>query len=134
MDNESPDEEIIFHGRVKVAESLGVTIDILRDWERNGLLEVPRNANKYRKYGLFEMKRLKIIRILRCAHYSMMSIRRMLARLDRENADIREALNTPDEEEDVITAADQYITALDSAENDAWEMMKMLDTMKKTKT
>jgi DNA-binding transcriptional MerR regulator len=134
MDSESPDEEIIFHGRVKAAESLGVTIDVLRDWERNGLLEVPRDANKYRKYGLTEMKRLKVIRILRSAHYSMMSIRRMLARLDREDADIREALNTPDEEEDVITAADHYVTALDSAEKDALEMMKMLDAMQKTKT
>lgn len=36
----------------QAAKLLGVTIDVLRNWERNGLLKVPRDPlNGYRRYG-----------------------------------------------------------------------------------
>lgn len=58
------------------------------------------------------MNRLKIIRTLRNAHYSMMSILRMLNRMDHGEMNIREVIDTPSEEEDIVCAADRYITAL----------------------
>lgn len=115
-----------FCGRRETAEALGITVDILRDWERNGLLRVPRTSNGRRQYGQREMNRLKIIRSLRNAHYSMMSILRMLNRLDGGNTNIRETINTPGEEEDIILAADRYISALGMARHDASEMLDML--------
>ncbi|WP_068776022.1 MerR family transcriptional regulator [Paenibacillus sp. FJAT-26967] len=124
-------ETIVFNGRVEAANALGITKDVLRDWERNGLIEVPRNANGYRRYGSKEMSRLKIISILRNAHYSMMSILRMLNRLDRGEGNIREAIDTPSEKEDIVFATDRYITALDMAEADAQEMLKILDAIRK---
>jgi hypothetical protein len=72
------------------------------------------------------MNRLKIIGILRNAHYSMMSILRMLNRLDEGDMNIREAIDTPGEEEDIVRAADRYISALAMAEQDAAEMVDML--------
>lgn len=129
--SKNKEEKVMFNGRVEAAEALGITKDVLRDWERNGLIEVPRNANGYRRYGSKEMSRLKIICILRSAHYSMMSILRMLNRLDRGEGNIREVIDTPGEEEDIVYATDRYITALDMAEADALEMLKMLDAMRK---
>lgn len=123
----------VYGGRREAAEILGITIDVLRDWERNGLIEVPRNSKGYRKYGSNEMNRLKIIRTLRNAHYSMMSILRMLNRLDHGELNIREVIDTPSEEEDIVCAADRYITALSMAEKDALEMMEMLALMMKRK-
>lgn len=113
-------------GRNKTAEILGVSIDVLRDWERNGLISVPRNPKGFRQYGLKEMNRLKIIRTLRNAHYSMMAILRMLNRLDNGETNLWEAINTPGEDEDIVCAADRYITALSMAENDAFEMLDIL--------
>lgn len=124
------DEAVVFNGRVKTAEILGITIDVLRDWERNGLIQVPRSSRGYRKYGLKELNRLKIIRTLRNAHYSMMSILRMLNRLDHGETDIRKIIDTPTEEEDIVCAADRYITALSMAEKDALKMLEMLDNLK----
>ncbi|RFZ79164.1 MerR family transcriptional regulator [Lacrimispora amygdalina] len=129
--NEKTDETVVFSGRVEAAEILGITIDVLRDWERNGLILVPRSSNGHRKYGVKEMNRLKIIRTLRNAHYSMMSILRMLNRLDQGDRNIREVLDTPGEEEDIVCAADRYITALGLAENDALKMTEMLEIMMK---
>lgn len=125
------DETVVFCGRLKVAEILGITIDVLRDWERNGLIAVPRGPKGYREYGLKEMNRLKIIRTLRNAHYSMMSILRMLNHLDQGDRNIRNVIDTPGEEEDIVCAADRYITALSMAEEDALEMLEILKLMMK---
>ncbi len=129
----SLDENVIVSGRNQAAEILGITIDVLRDWERNGLIQVPRKENGRRQYGLKEMNRLKIIRTLRNAHYSMMSVLRMLTRLDRGEMNIREVINTPGEDEDIVCAADRYITALNMAEKDTLEMLDILHAMRKSK-
>lgn len=122
----------IFYGRLQTAQSLGITADVLRDWERNGLIQVPRDSRGNRSYGLEELNRLKIIRTLRNAHYSMMSILRMLKHLDQGDKNIRKRIDTPDEEEDIVCAADRYISALSMAERDAVEMLDMLEAMCKT--
>lgn len=114
-------EDTVFNGRNETAGMLGITMDVLRDWERNGLIRVPRNSKGRRRYGLKEMNRLKIIRTLRNAHYSMMSILRMLKRLDNGEMNIRDAIDTPGEGEDIVCAADRYISALGMAEKTHWK-------------
>ena len=59
------------------------------------------------------MDRLRVIRMLLRAGYSMMAILRMLLQLDR-GADPRQALDTPHPDEDVYTAADRWLS-LDDA-------------------
>jgi DNA-binding transcriptional MerR regulator len=119
-------ESVLYNGRLKIAGILGITVDVLRDWERNGLIKVPRTAGGRTTYGLKEMNRLKIICTLRNAHYSMMSILRMLNRLDQGDRNVREVIDTPGDDEDIVCAADRYITALGLAEKDAQEMLDML--------
>lgn len=124
------DKTVAFYSRLEAAEILGITIDVLRDWERNGLILAPRNSKGYRKYGLKEINRLKIIRTLRNAHYSMMSILRMLNHLDQGELNISNVIDTPGEEEDIVCAADRYNTALSLAEKDAQEMLHILDAIR----
>lgn len=127
--NSNPCEDTGQWSRTETAKILNVTKDVLRDWERNGLIIVPRNSRGFRRYGSKEMNRLKIIRILRNANYSMMSILRMLNNLHKGDANIRKVIDTPGEEEDIVCAADRYITSLDMAHKDALEMLKILDSM-----
>ncbi len=98
----------------EVAKLLGLTNDILRNWERNGLLEVPRlPENGYRLYGPAEISRLRVIRMLVRAGYSLMAILRMLTQLDRgEPVDLRQALDTPHPDEDVYMASDRWLSTL----------------------
>src|SRR5260221_1458469 len=50
----------------QTADHLGVTADQLRNWDRNGLLNVPREPETgYRLYGASEICRLRVIRMLR---------------------------------------------------------------------
>ena len=97
------------------------------------MIQVPKNEKRHRIYGLKEIKRLKIIRTLRNAHYSMMSVLRMLNRLDRGEQNLQEVINSYGEDEDIVCAADHYITALSMAQNDALEMLNILNTMRKSK-
>src|SRR5205814_1975285 len=95
----------------QVAHLLGVTIDILRNWDRNGLIDVPRDpSNGYRRYGAPEISRLRVIRLLSRAGYSLSAILRMLIQLDRGGkTDLRRALDTPRPDEDVYLASDRWI-------------------------
>ena len=127
LENTDASDEIpTFKGRREAAGALGITVDVLRDWERNGLIRIPRTPGGRRQYRFKEMSRLKIIRTLRNAHYSMMSILRMLNRLDRGNRNLRATIDTPGEEEDIVHATDRYISSLAMAERDATEIMDML--------
>ncbi|MEO7002916.1 MAG: MerR family transcriptional regulator [Ktedonobacterales bacterium] len=102
----------------QAAHVLGVTIDILRSWDRNGLIDVPRDpANGYRRYGAREISRLRVIRLLSRAGYSLSAILRMLIQLDRgETTDLRHALDTPRPDEDVYLASDRWLSTLSDQE------------------
>jgi DNA-binding transcriptional MerR regulator len=111
-------------GRYHISEAaarLGVTVDMLRNWERDGLIDVPRDPeSNYRLYGATEFGRLRVIRMLRQAGYSLMAILRMLLQFDagrREN--LRQALDTPRDEEDIQWVADRWLTTLETLEERA---------------
>ena len=55
--------------RKQLADYLELTIDTLRNWELNGLLRIKRKENGYRVYNEYDIKRIKIIRSLRCVNF-----------------------------------------------------------------
>lgn len=117
--------------RKEVSEYLGVTMDSLRNWELNGLLTVKRKQNGYRVYTDEDIQRLKIVRSLRCANYSLEAILRMFNQISKSpNTDIKEVLNTPRQDEDIISVCDRLLVSLEAAEENACMIMKMLQKMK----
>ena len=127
---DSPDTPV-FLKRKEVSDFLDISMDTLRNWEMNGLLTIKRKQNGYRVYSEQDIKRLKIIRSLRCANYSLEAILRMLQQLSKNpNADIKLALNTPRRDEDIISVCDKLIVSLSSAEKNALKMLDMLREMK----
>ena len=117
--------------RKEVSEYLDISMDTLRNWEMNGLLTVKRKENGYRVYTDEDIKRLKIIRSLRCAKYSLEAVLRMLRQLSKNpDVDIKAALNTPQQSEDIISVCDRLIISLAAAEYNAKKIMGMLQEMK----
>ena len=111
---------------------LGVSIDALRNWERNGLLDVPRNSeNGYRMYGPKEIDRAKVICTLRVANYSMIAILRMLKAVDTNSREpeILKIVSTPQPDEDMIYATDRWILTLSETEKDAKELITQIKRM-----
>ena len=115
----------------QVALLLHVTTDMLRNWERNGLIQVPRDPrNRYRLYGEPEIGRLRVIRLLLQAGYSTMAVLRMIRQLDRgRRTGLREILDTPGSEEDILYAADRWLSTLAEQEERAKQIIVQLERM-----
>lgn len=124
-------ESTHFLKRKEVSDYLNISMDTLRNWEMNGLLVVKRKQNGYRVYSDEDIKRLKIIRSLRCANYSLQAILRMLNQLSiNSNINIKKALNTPNPDDDIVAACDKLIISLSQAEKNAIKMISKLQEMK----
>jgi DNA-binding transcriptional MerR regulator len=113
----------------EVSKLLGISIDVIRNAERNGLITVPRNSyNNYRLFGKREIERLRIIRMLTRAGYSHMAILRMFLELDRGNTrDLKKTLDTPRPDEDIFSAADRWLTTLHAQEEMARQVIKLIN-------
>jgi DNA-binding transcriptional MerR regulator len=116
----------------QAARHLNVTVDMLRNWERNGLITIPRDPeNGYRLYGPAEFGRLRVIRILVQSGYSLMAILRMLARFDKgERTNLRESLHlAPEAEAEVQIVADRWIASLVELEERAQAIIRQIGHM-----
>jgi DNA-binding transcriptional MerR regulator len=116
------------------ADHLNITVDMLRNWERSGLIDVPRDpANGYRLYGTTEFGRLRVIRMLVQSGYSLMAILRMLRQFDAgDKVNLRAALDVPREDsadEAIEVIADRWLQALIELENRAGTIIKQIGRM-----
>jgi DNA-binding transcriptional MerR regulator len=113
----------------EVSKILGISLDIIRNAERNGLMIVPRNShNNYRLFGKKEIERLRVIRMLSHAGYSHMAILRMFIELDKGNTrDLKQTLDTPRADEDIFTAADHWLTTLSEQEKLAQRVIRLIE-------
>jgi len=113
----------------EVSKLLNISHDAIRNWERNGLISIPRNPdNNYRRFGRNEIERLQIIRMLTRAGYSHMAILRMFIELDGGNIrNLKKALDTPREDEDIFTAADHWLTTLRGQEDLAHRVIQLIE-------
>jgi DNA-binding transcriptional MerR regulator len=115
----------------QAARRLGVTPDKLRNWERNGLIDVPRDPrNGYRLYGAAELGRLRVIRMLRQAGYSLMAILRLMLTFDAGHREgLRQVLDTPREDEDVYYVTDRWLSTLGEQEQRALDIIQQIVIM-----
>jgi DNA-binding transcriptional MerR regulator len=115
----------------QAADYLKVTVDMLRNWERNGLINVPRDvSNGYRLYGTSEYSRLRVIRVLTQAGYSQMAILRMLRHFDNgKTTDLRHDLEVPADEsanDAIEVIADRWLPGLLALEVRAQKIIDQL--------
>lgn len=117
--------------RKEVSDYLDISMDTLRNWERNGLLQIKRKQNGYRSYTSDDIERLKMIRTLRLANYSLEAILRMLNALEHNpQIDMKQVLNTPQTDSDIVSVCDRLIVSLKDAEENAEKMITILLEMK----
>ena len=124
-------EQTLFFNRKEVLDYLDISMDTLRNWERNGLLQVKRKQNGDRVYTNDDIERLKMIRTLRLANYSLEAILRMLNALEHNpQVNIKQVLNTPQTDADIVSVCDRLIVSLQYAEKNAEKMINIILEMK----
>lgn len=119
--------------RSEVAKILNITTETLRTWERNGLVEINKKENGYLIYTDDDLKIFNIIKTLRLANYSQQAILRLLTKANLHeitNQDVEMLLNTPNENEDIISVCDHLIESLNEAYNDSIKINEILIEIK----
>ena len=128
----------------QVAQMIGIHPNTVRLYEEVKLIPKPerrangyrvftdkRKNNGYRVYTDEDIRRLKIIRSLRCANYSLEAILRLLRQLSQNpDTDVRATLNTPKQSADIISVCDRLIISLSEAWKNACKVLDMLQDMK----
>ena len=116
------------YSRTEAATIIGTTPEALRNWERNGLIEVPRiGENQRRIYGQKEIERLRIIYMLRQSKYSMSAIYKCLRKFDDGcNEEALHALHNPDEG-DIVWTGDHLLHVLENTMNKGKEIFNIID-------
>lgn len=101
----------------QVAKLMGIHPNTVRLYEKLELMpKVERKENGYRVYTGEDIVRLKIIRSLRCANYSLSAILRMLNALsENPDIDIKNVIDEPKEDDDIMSACDKLMTSLNIA-------------------
>jgi DNA-binding transcriptional MerR regulator len=110
------------------ATHLDVSVDMLRNWERNGLIRVPRDPTTgYRRYGSAEFGRLRVIRMLVQNGFSLMAVLKMLHQFDSGRRDnLRAALDLPPEDSinpHITIVADRWLATLLELEGRAQDVI-----------
>ena len=118
LKNDLQEEKNILLNRNGAAKLLGVSINVIVYWERNGLLEVPRSKNGYRVYGENEIKLLRVIKALRQENYSTQCICRMLKNLKTKSEGKDIFLSEETEDPD-----DRLLSSLSEVESNTKELI-----------
>lgn len=124
LKSDSLEEKNISLNRNGAAKLIGVSINVIVYWERNGLLEVPRSKNGYRVYGEDEIKQLRVIKVLRQENYSTQCIRGMLKKLKTKSKGNDMFLSKESSDSD-----DRLLSSLSEAESNTKELIDYIDEL-----
>ncbi|MPM69389.1 hypothetical protein SDC9_116334 [bioreactor metagenome] len=124
LKSESPEERNASLKRNEVAKLLGVSINVIINWERNGFIEVPRSKNGYRAYGQDEIKLLRVIKALRKENYCTQCISSMVKKLKAKS-----------EEKDIFLSEEKegaghwLLSSLPEAESNTKELIRYISEL-----
>ncbi|MPM78904.1 Chromosome-anchoring protein RacA [bioreactor metagenome] len=123
------EEKNITLNRSGVAKLLGVSKNVIINWERYGLIEIPRRKNGYRVYGENEIKLLRIIKALREEIYSTQSIGNKLIKLKSKSNVISHSLLKEAE-----GCHEELLSSLDQVESNTKELISYIEELISKKT
>jgi len=99
--------------RKEIAESLGVTVEAVRNWERNNLIFPSISGkNNEKLYDNENLERIRVVYMLRQAGYSIAAIHNSISMYDTGQLNmVLPALNVPNQD-DLISVGDRWLHEL----------------------
>lgn len=108
--------------RKEMAELFSVTVEAVRNWERNGLIFSVLSGNKNEKlYDDVDLERVRVVYMLRQAGYSISAIHHSISMYDKGQSNmVLPALNNP-AHDDLVSVGDRWL----------YELSKLMDAAQK---
>ncbi|MHB1484131.1 MAG: MerR family transcriptional regulator [Saccharofermentanales bacterium] len=119
------------YNRKQTAAIIGTSPEVLRNWERRGLIEVPQKANK-RVYTSYEIERLHVIYDMLQSNYKTTEILESLQLFDKWI--INEIPNELQQkrEEYILMMRSNWLEVYDNALKNAMKVLTLLDEIHQT--
>lgn len=116
--------------RISAAEAANLihtTKDSIRNWERNGLINVGVQPYERRTYGANDVERMKIIKTMLSIGFSMSTIKRFFVLYDEGKVqEAIKSIQTTPNAEDILTTADAWIHMLTLKEEHTKQILSMI--------
>lgn len=106
-------DTIVLVGRRRAAAEIGVPLDALRTWERNGLFVITRNHQRNLTFSEWDMEKIRVIRLLRNCGYSISSLLRVFSNEENLKEKPSLLLSLPDNNADFFYVTDVFMEYLD---------------------
>ena len=107
---------------------INTTKGSIRNWERNGLIN--RGVKRYERriYLAMDIERMKLIDLMLQIGFSMSCIKRFFVLYDMGNAKKAvESIKSAPNDDDILTAADHWITMLNLHEEHSKQILELLE-------
>lgn len=116
--------------RISAAEAANLihtTKDSIRNWERNGLINIGVQPYERRTYGINDVERMKLIKTMLAIGFSMSTIKRFFVLYDEGKVqEAIKSIQTTPNAEDILTTADAWIHMLTLKEEHTKQILSMI--------
>lgn len=119
-------DKMVYETRKEAGKALGLTIDALRTWERNGLFSVSKNAQGKLEFSEWDVEKLMVIRLLRKCGYSIASLLNVFGNETEPAEKPSKLLSLKDNESEINYYTDRYIDYLEGHIKRAGEIVDLL--------
>lgn len=113
-------------GRRQTAAEIGVSVDTLRNWERNGLFSVTRNDQNQLAFSEWDMEKIRVIRLLRNCGYTISSLLRVFGDEEKLSEKPSLLLSLPNNDADFFYVTDLFLDYLDEHSERAKRIMDFI--------
>lgn len=120
-------DKYILKTRKSVARKLGLTIDTLRTWERNGLYSIKKNTKGVMVFSEWDIEKIKIIRLLRNCGYSIASLLWVFSEEENLKAKPSVILSLNHSNSDFYYVTDMFIKFLDEHKERAQAIISLIE-------
>ncbi|WP_432667614.1 MerR family transcriptional regulator [Wukongibacter baidiensis] len=125
-DNLGDRNNIIIRTRKKAANYIGVSIDSLRTWERNGLFSIEKDSRGILIFSEWDIEKIMVIRLLRNCGYSIASLLRVFGKEGKLEEKPSKILSLPDNDSDINYDTDMFLKYLDEHRDRAKKIIELI--------
>jgi DNA-binding transcriptional MerR regulator len=119
------------YNRKQTAAIIGASPEVLRNWERRGLIKVPQKASK-REYSSLEIERLRVIYVMLQSNYKMVEISESLELYDEGIINEIPPDLQQKRDEYISTMCSHWLEVYDNALGNAMKVINLLDEIHQT--